>query len=177
MTNSGFEQPDEKFFPLPAVEPLCKLVNGLQKTHYRHTAACSYEEAFEDTDHRMYRRKPLFCLWARSNLGAMLMMLCKNPQRCKDIGPKLGSRNQALATLLYLLEIGSLQLLSSHATDTLAMPQYGEHHILFAFGTESVATQLATTGPCVIHHRETLQQFARWCNPRFSINRTKEETT
>ena len=38
MTNSGFEQPDEKFFPLPAVEPLCKLVNGLQKTHYRHTA-------------------------------------------------------------------------------------------------------------------------------------------
>ena len=165
MTNSGFEKPVEKIFPLPAVEPLCKLVNELQKMHYRHTAACSYEEAFKDTNHRMNRRKPLFCLWARNNLGAMLMMLCKNPQRCQGIGPKLGSQHQALTALLYLLEIGSF-----------AMLHYGEHYILLAFGTKSAPTQLATSDPCVIHHRETLQQFAHWCNPCFSINRTKEET-
>ena len=126
MTNSGFEEPVEKFFQLPAVEPIYKLVNGLHKMHYRHMAACSYEEAFDDTDHRMYRRKPLFCLWARSNLGAMPMMLCKNLQHCQGIGPKLGSRHQVLATLLYLLEIGSR---SRYATDTLAMPHYGEHYI------------------------------------------------
>ena len=171
MTNSGFEEPFEKFFPLPAVEPIYKLVNGLHKMHYRHTAACSYEEAFDDTYHRMYRRKPLFCLWARSNLGAMLMMLYKNLQCCQGIGPKLSSRHQALAELLYMLEISSFQLLSRYATDTLAMPHYGEHCIPPAFGTESAPTQLATAGPCGIQKRQTLQQFAYWCNPRFISNK------
>ena len=84
MTNNGFQKPVEQFFPLLA---------------------------FENTDHRTYRRKPLFCLWPRGNVGMMLVILCKISLRCQGIGAKLGFQHQAHDAIVHRLSKPSQHLM------------------------------------------------------------------
>ena len=127
MVNSGFQKPVGQFFPSPV---------------------------FEDTDHRMYRRKLLFCLWPRSNLGMTLLMLCKNPQRCQGIGAKLGTWHQALAVLLHLLDIASLQLLSRNVPNHFNNLRQSQH-------TDTALVtghQKNRSKPLVLRHQTVLKQ-------------------
>lgn len=140
MVNNGFQKPVGQFFPLPV---------------------------FEDTDHRMYRRKLLFCLWPRSNLGVTLVMLCKNPQRCQGIGANLCSWHQALAVLRHLLEIASLQLLSRNVPNHFNNLRQSQHtDTAFVTGHQKNRSK-----PLVQRHQTVLKQSSNRRRPVVATTR------